>query len=141
MQGVRIWVERLEFKPLLTVVCLQKGIERNKSMKKITLIFMFLFVGKVFANCAIPGWPGCSDADFQNAMQLQRQQNMQEQQLRELQRANQLSQQLIEQQRKQFQQQQLNNMLWQEPMIVPQNYYDQQRQLKCLNMPLGTRGC
>lgn len=110
-------------------------------MKKITLIFMFLFVGKVFANCAIPGWPGCSDADFQNAMQLQRQQNMQEQQLRELQRANQLSQQLIEQQRKQFQQQQLNNMLWQEPMIVPQNYYDQQRQLKCLNMPLGTRGC
>jgi hypothetical protein len=70
-------------------------------------------------------------------MQLQRQQNIQEQQLRELQRANQLTQQLIEQQR----QQQLNNMLWQEPMIVPQNYYDQQRQLKCLNMPLGTRGC
>jgi hypothetical protein len=137
MQGVQIWVERLEFKPHLTVACLQKGIERNKSMKKISLIFMLLFVGKVFANCAIPGWPGCSDADFQNAMQLQRQQNIQEQQLRELQRANQLTQQLIEQQR----QQQLNNMLWQEPMIVPQNYYDQQRQMRCLTMPLGTRGC
>jgi hypothetical protein len=137
IQGVQIWVERLEFKPHLTVVCLQKDIERNKSMKKITLVFMLLFVGKVFANCAVPGWPGCTDADFQNAMQIQRQQNMQEQQLRELQRANQLTQQLIEQQRQQFRQQQLNNMLW-EPMITPQN---NSNQIRCLNMPLGTRGC
>jgi hypothetical protein len=103
-------------------------------MKKITLIFMLLFVGKVFANCAIPGWPGCTDADFQNAMQIQRQQNIQEQQLRELQRANQLTQQLIEQQR----QQQINTPIWQDN---PQNYYIQQHQMRCLTMPLGTRGC
>jgi len=106
-------------------------------MKKIALILFLLFIGKAFANCAIPGWPGCTDEDFQNAMQRQQQLNLQQQQLRELQRANQLTQQLIEQQR----QQQLNNMLWQEPLIVPQNYYDQQRQMKCLTMPLGTRGC
>lgn len=106
-------------------------------MKKITLIFILFLVGKVSANCAIPGWPGCSDEDFQRAMQLQRQQYIQEQQLRELQRANQLTQQLIEQQR----QQQLNNMLWQEPIITPQDYYIQQHQIRCLNMPLRTRGC
>ena len=137
MQGVRIWEERLESKPPSTVVCQQKGIERNKDMKKTALILSLLFIGKAFANCAIPGWPGCTNEDFQNAMQRQQQLNLQQQQLRELQRANQLTQQLIEQQR----QQQLDNMLWQQPIVTPQNYYEQQRQMKCLTMPLGTRGC
>jgi hypothetical protein len=103
-------------------------------MKKTTLIILSLFVGNVFANCAIPGYPGCSDADFRNAMRLQQLQNIQEQQLRELQRANQLTQQLIEQQR----QQQMLNPIWQEPIINP---YIQQHQMRCLSMPLGTRGC
>ncbi len=106
-------------------------------MKKIATLLLLFSMGNVFANCAIPGWPGCTYEDFQNAMQVQQQLNIQQQQLRELQRANQLTQQLIEQQ----EQQQIMNMIMQRPIIDPQNYYIQQNQIRCLNMPLRTPGC
>ena len=57
-------------------------------MKKISLLLLIFFVGKAFADCGVPGWPGCSDRDFQNAMELRNQRNkleyqnsLQEQQL------------------------------------------------------------
>ena len=111
-------------------------------MKKISLFLLMFFVGKVFADCGIPGWPGCSDRDFLNAMELRNQRNnleyqrnIQEQHFRELQRANQLTQQLIEQQREQN----LHNSIYQNR--IPSDFYQQLQQQRCLTMPLGTRGC
>lgn len=107
---------------------------------RLIALFTLLLGVNASANCLIPGWPGCTNEDFQNAIQRQQQINIQQQQLIELQRANQLTQQLIEQQRRQ----QLNQLIWEEPIItpiVPQNYYMQQHQMRCLTMPLGTRGC
>lgn len=113
-------------------------------MKKISFVLIMFLVGKVFADCGIPGWPGCSDRDFQNAMELRNQRNLQnyqlniqEQQLQEMQRANRLTQQLIEQQRRQN----LHNSIFQDAVIVPPDFYQQIQQQRCLTMPLGTRGC
>lgn len=50
-------------------------------MKKIGIIFLCIVSGNTFANCGIPGWPGCSHQDFQDAMRLQEQQYIQQQQL------------------------------------------------------------
>jgi len=120
---------------------LQKGTEGNKNMKKIGIIFLMIFVGKASANCSIIGWPGCSNEDYQNAQQLQRQIYIQEQQLRELRRANELTQQLIQQQQMAplWQDNALNP--WRDPLLNPFNNPFIPNTSRCFGVPLGTRGC
>lgn len=103
--------------------------------KRLFLGITILICFNSFANCLIPGWPGCSAQDFQNALQAQQQLQLQQQQLRELQQANELTRQLLEQQK----QQHLQNFIWQEPKIVIDPIWVHQQ--RCLTMPLGTRGC
>jgi hypothetical protein len=97
-------------------------------MKKILASVLVISHQLALANCAIPGWPGCSMEDFNNALRAEQQQNLMEQQVRELQRNNQL---LREQ----------NQLLEQIQMAPPAMSYDQQRMQRCLTMPLRTPGC
>lgn len=84
-------------------------------------------------NCIVPGYPGCSTADFNRALQAQQAQFDYQQQL-ELQRRN--NELLKEQNRilrdQQFQQQFQSN---------PVNIYNQLKGQRCLTAPLNTPGC
>lgn len=82
-------------------------------------------------NCSIPGFPGCTMEDFNQAIREQRQNDLLLQQLNQQRRAN----ALMEQQNQILQQLQMQNLM------VPQNNYQQQQMQRCLLMPLGTPGC
>jgi len=82
-------------------------------------------------NCSIPGYPGCTIEDFNQAMREKRQMDLMEQQVREQRRSNQLMQE----------QNQLLQQMQNSQPVMPQNYYQQQRMQRCLTMPLGTPGC
>lgn len=79
--------------------------------------------------CAIPGYPGCTSADFNRAMQAQQNQFNYQQQL-QLQRRN---NELLQEQNNILRQQQFQNN--------PANIYQQMNSQRCLSMPLSTPGC
>lgn len=80
-------------------------------------------------NCAIPGYPGCTNADFNRALQAERNQ-FNDQQQRQLQRRN---NELLQEQNDILRQQQFQNN--------PANIYQQMNGQRCLTLPLGTPGC
>jgi hypothetical protein len=81
--------------------------------------------------CAIPGYPGCTSADFNRAMQQQQNQNDYQQQLQLQRRNNQLLQEQNDMMRQQQYQNQFDNI----------NRNQQMQGQRCLSMPLGTPGC
>lgn len=96
-------------------------------MKKILITLWFLLHTLAQADCSIPGWPGCTMEDFNNALRARQQQNLMEQQVRQLQRNNQLLQE--------------QNQILEQMRTAPPMSYDQLRMQRCLTMPLGTPGC
>lgn len=81
--------------------------------------------------CAIPGYPGCTNADFNRAMREQQYQNDYQEQL-QLQRRN---NELLRQQNDILRQQQYQNQ------FDNTNSYQRMQGQRCLSMPLGTPGC
>ena len=80
--------------------------------------------------CAIPGYPGCTTADFYRALREQQAQYDYQEQLQIQRRNNELLQQQ-------------NNLLRQQQQFQnnPVNIYNQMNGQRCLSMPLGTPGC
>lgn len=82
-------------------------------------------------NCLIPGYPGCTSADFYRALQAQQAQQDYQEQL-QLQRRN---NELLQQQNNLLRQQQFQNQ------FDNTNMYQRMQGQRCLSMPLGTPGC